>query len=138
MCEEICKDDNDEKVNEFMQEFHEHGLGCGDEIANIAKKLHPDALIVIPLYRSCIVIEQSEKEKKEGACTLHSYADPHWMGGEIDVENLKSEQFHREFCIQGDRQGPIIVNKNCKEEDSQEEEEEEEDEDRPFIENDEN
>lgn len=111
MCKDDKKCDVDEKVNEFMQTFREHGLGCGIEIANVVKEMHPNALVIVPLYRSCIVIEQSEDEKKEGVCTLHSYADPHWCGGEIDIENLKSERFHCEFCIQGDRQGPIILNK---------------------------
>lgn len=125
MCEndKKCDDDKDEKVNEFMQEYHEHGLGCGSEIANIAKEIHPNALLILPLYRSCIVIEQTEEEKKEGVCTLHSYADPHWCGGDIDIENLKSKRFHFECKIQGDRQGPII---NLK------------DEERIFVENDEN
>lgn len=117
MCEEMLKDDNDkkvnEKVNEFVKEFHNHGLGCGDKIANIAKEIHPNALVVVPLYRSCIVIEQSEEEKKDGVCTLHSYADPHYLGGDIDLESLKSERFHYEFCVQGDRQGPVILKKHC-------------------------
>lgn len=112
---EKCDDDKNEKVDEFMQKFHEHGLGCGDEIADVAKKIHPNALVIVPLYRSCIVIEQSEEEKKEGACTLHSYADPHWLGRDIDVDALKSDDFHSEFLVQGDRQGPVILNKNCDE-----------------------
>lgn len=117
MCEEMCNDKNDEKANErvyeFVKEVRDRGLGCGDKIADIAKKIHPDALVIVPLYRSCIVIEQSDEEKKDGVCTLHSYADPHWLGGDIDVENLKSERFHYEFCVQGDRQGPVILKKHC-------------------------
>jgi hypothetical protein len=122
MCEENekcednkgCGNDSDngeEKVNDFVQNFLDHGLGCGSKIADIAKEMHPDALIVVPLYRSCIVIDQSDEEKKEGVCTLHTYADPHWLGGEIDLDTLKSDDFHFEFCIRGDRQGPAIVNK---------------------------
>lgn len=136
MCEEICKDKNDEKVEKFAQEFHDHGLGCGNKIADIAKEIHPNALAIVPLYRSCIVIEQSEKEKKDGICTLHSYADPHWLGGEIDAESLKSETFHYEFSVQGNRQGPVIVNKNHVEEDDQEDNMEGGD--KLIIENDEN
>jgi hypothetical protein len=130
MCEDICKDnrcdddmkcDNDKnenadkKVNEFVKSFHTHGIGCGTEIAEIAKEIHPDALAIVPLYRSCIVIEQSDEEKKDGMCTIHSYADPHWMDGDIDADTLKSDDFHFEFVVQGDRQGPTILKKHCPE-----------------------
>lgn len=124
MCEEMCKDDNNcnsikcdddknDNVKEFMKDFRSRGLGCGAKIADVAKEIHPNALAIVPLYRSCIVIEQSKEEKKDGVCTLHSYADPHWLGGEIDVDTLKSDDFHFEFCIQGDRQGPTILKKHC-------------------------
>lgn len=121
MCkdDQKCKcnknDDVDAKVNEFMQDFQTRGLGCGSKIADIAKELHPDALAIVPLYRSCIVIVQSDEEKKDGVCTLHSYADPHWLGGEIDIDTLKSDDFHFEFCVRGDRQGPAIINKKLDE-----------------------
>lgn len=126
----MCKNDKNcdcenKEVDEFMHEFHEHGIGCGNEIANIAKEIHHDAMIIIPLYRSCIVIEQSEKEKKEGVLTLHAYGDPHWKGREIDIETLKLDDFHVEFLIEGDRQCPIFINKSKKE-------------DQLIIENDEN
>ncbi len=107
----------DERVAKFAQEFHEHGLGCGNEIANVVKEIHPDALIIVPLYRSCITIEQSEEEKKNGVCTLHAYADPHWLGGEIDIDTLKKDDFHFEFTIQGDRQAPMILNKKINDDD---------------------
>jgi hypothetical protein len=126
-------DDVDEKVDEFMNDFRTHGLGCGVKIAEVAKEIHPDALVIVPLYRSCIVVEQSEEEKKEGVCTLHSYADPHWLGGEIDIDTLKSDDFHFEFCVRGDRQGPAIINKR-----NDENVEERKEEDGPIIENDEN
>ncbi len=108
----MCDDDKNEKVEEFMRKSREHGIGCGNEIANVVKEIHPNALIIVPLYRSCIVIEQSEEEKKQGVCTIHSYADPHWLGRNIDIDALKLDDFHFEFCVQGDRQGPIILNKN--------------------------
>lgn len=109
----MCKDSDSCKnpKNAISSELREYGFKCGDEIATIAKEMHPNALIVIPLYRSCIVIEQSEEEKKEGSCTMHSYADPHWLGGEIDVDTLKTDDFHFEYSIQGDRQRPIIIDK---------------------------
>ena len=132
----MCEDDKNKKVEKFMEQHHEHGLECGEKIAEIAKELHPDAIAVIPLYRSCIVIKQSGQEREDGVCTIHSYADPHWLGGEIDIDTLKKDEFHFEFYVQGDRQGPIIVNKNHIEKDG--EQDNLEDEDKIFIENDEN
>ena len=141
----MCSEDKnlksvDEKVDKFAREFQEHGIGCGNKIAEVVRELHPNALVIVPLYRSCIVIEQSEDEKKEGECTLHSYADPHWLGGEIDVENLKRSDFHSEFCVQGDRQGPIIINKNYAENEKEDDTTEHGsiEEEKIFIENDEN
>jgi len=133
----MCKDDENKKVEKFIEEHHEHGLDCGVKIAQIAKELHPDALAIVPLYRSCIVIKQSNQERDDGVCSIHTYADPHWLGGEIDIDTLKSDDFHFEFYVQGDRQGPIIVNKNRIEEDNKQCNTEEE-EDKIFIENDEN
>lgn len=97
-----------------MQEFHEHGIGCGLEISKLAKEMHPNAIAIVPLYRSCVVIEQNDEEKKEGVATMHAYADPHWMGGDITIEALQSEDFHAKFVIQGQRQGPevCLVNAN--------------------------
>ncbi len=104
----------DEKINEFVQEFHEHGIGCGLEISKLAREMHPNAIAIVPLYRSCVAIEQSDEEKKEGVATMHAYADPHWMGGDITIEALQSEDFHAKFSIQGQRQGPevCLVNAN--------------------------
>jgi hypothetical protein len=106
--------EKDEKINEFVQEFHEHGIGCGLEISKLARDMHPNAITIIPLYRSCVVIEQSDEEKKEGVATMHAYADPHWMGGDITIEALQSEDFHSKFSIQGQRHGPevCLVNAN--------------------------
>ncbi len=108
----MCEKDKIKDIEEMTKDMCDHGLGCGKEIATIAREIHPGALIILPLYRSCIVIEQSEEEKKEGVCTLHSYADPHWCGEEINIETLKSKEFHFEFLLQGDRQGPVIINKS--------------------------
>lgn len=109
---DVDKKDVDERVNKFMEEFHEHGLGCGNEIAKLAKEIHPDAIAIIPLYRSCIVLEQSDGDKKDGSCILYCYADPHWLGEEIDVENLRKKDFYTKFIIQGHRDGPIIYLEN--------------------------
>lgn len=105
----------DGRVEKFAEEFHEHGLGCGNKISELVKKMHPGAIAIIPLYRCCIVIEQSEEDKKEGVCILHGYADPHWLGGEIDVENLQRKDFHTRFIVQGHREGPGIYLENSDE-----------------------
>ena len=99
----------DEQVKEFAKEFQTHGMHCGVQIAGLAKVIHTEAIAVIPLYRSCIVIEQTSEDKEVGCCTMHAYADPHWLGNEIDIETLKSGEFHSMYHVQGDRQGPIIV-----------------------------
>jgi hypothetical protein len=113
-CDEEKTLENDEKINAFVQEFHKHGLQCGLDISKLTNDMHPNAIAIIPLYRSCVVIEQSDEEKKEGIATIHAYADPHWMGQDITVDTLQSEDFHAKFIIQGLREGPEIclVNAN--------------------------
>ena len=113
-CGEDKTSKNNEKIDAFVQEFHEHGIGCGLEISKLAREMHPNAIAIVPLYRSCVVIEQSDEEKKEGIATMHAYADPHWMGGDITIDTLRSEDFHAKFIIQGQREGPEIclVNAN--------------------------
>lgn len=101
--------DVDQKIKEFTEKIEEHGMICGQKIAEIAATLHPGALIIVPLYRSCIVVEQNEQDKKEGSCKIHGYADPHWLGREISVDTLKSEDFHFYYKVQGYREGPEIV-----------------------------
>ena len=51
-------------------------------------------------------------EKKNGMCTIHSYADPHWMGKEIDMDTLKVGGFYLKYIVRGDRQGPKIEEDN--------------------------
>ena len=102
------KQDVDEKIKKTLDVMHKHGMGCGNQIAEIARVIHPDALLIVPLYRSCIVVEQSDKEIKDGSCTIHTYADPHWLGREIDIDTLKSEDFHFVYNVCGDRQGAVI------------------------------
>ena len=101
-----------EKLNDIKHIMHEHGLGCGNEIANIVREVHPNALTVVPLYRSCIAIEQTEEQKKEGVATIHAYGDPHWMGSDITLEALKSGDFYKKLLVSGDRQGPIVEYEN--------------------------
>lgn len=97
-----------DKVEKFTEKFHRHGLECGQEIAKVAKEMHPNAIAIIPLYRSCVVIEQGDMEKRNGIATIHSYADPHWLGRDIDKDTLMSDHFHTKFIIQGYREGPEI------------------------------
>ena len=116
-CDQCGEDEiseKDEKVNEFVQKFHEHGIGCGQEISELVREMHPNAIAIVPLYRSCVAIEQSDEDKKEGIATIHAYADPHWMGRDITIDTLKSDDFHGKFIIQGKREGPevCLVNAN--------------------------
>lgn len=101
--------DKDVRVEQFAKEFHEHGIQCGLKIANLVKEIHPRAIAVVPLYRSCIVVVQGDEEHKDGAAVIHAYGDPHWLGGEIDIETLKSDRFHKVFYVQGLREGPEII-----------------------------
>lgn len=97
-----------EKVDNFVQKFHEHGIECGLDMAKLIKDIHPDAIAIVPLYRSCIAIEQNDEDKKEGIATVHAYADPHWMGKDITIDTLRSDDFHAKFVIHGHREGPEI------------------------------
>jgi hypothetical protein len=113
----VCDKSNnvETKLTEFMQEHHEHGIQCGLKIANLVKEIHPNAVAVIPLYRSCIAIVQKDKEYQDGTAVIHAYADPHWLGGEIDIETLKSDRFHKAFYVQGLREGPVVIPVNNEE-----------------------
>lgn len=97
------------KVEKVVEEFNQLGMKCGKEIAKLAKDMHPDAKLILPLYRSCIVIEQSEEERESGICTMYTYADPHWLGKDITKENLSKEDFHRKITIEGQRDGPQLI-----------------------------
>lgn len=112
-CDQCPEDENLEKtekeVAQFVDTFHKHGIGCGNEIAKIAKEMHPNAVAIVPLYRSCIVVEQNEEQKEEGTAIIHGYADPHWLGGDIDLETLNSDRFHKLFYVHGLRDGPEIT-----------------------------
>jgi len=103
------KENVNEQIEDFNRGFQKHGMYCGIQIAEISKTIHPKAVAIIPLYRSCIVIEQTDEDKEEGNCTIHTYADPHWLGKEIDIETLKSGAFHSVYNVQGDRQGPAVI-----------------------------
>jgi len=99
----------DEFAKEVLAKLHEQGIKCGLKIAELAKQLHPNSLLVVPLYRSCMVVEQDKDAKEAGYCKLHFYADPHWLGEELTIENLKKKKFSSTVYVKGQRSGPDII-----------------------------
>jgi len=91
-------------LKEILARLHKRGMECGRKIAYIAESIHPNALLVVPLYRSCMVVE---KGPYETCCTLHFYGDPHWLGMDLSVENLK--KFHAKVIVHGQRSLPDLV-----------------------------
>lgn len=112
MCEIDIDKDTMSEIDDLMKSLHIHGIGCGNKIAELVKEIHPNAVAIVPLYRSCIVVEQGDTEKRDGIAIIHSYADPHWLGRDIDIETLKSEDFYTRFIVQGHREGPAIYLEN--------------------------
>ena len=85
-----------------------HGMKCGNEILELAKKMHPNFAYGIPLYRSAVVVlKQTRAEKKRGACTIILYHDPHWMGQDLNVDNLP--RYKEVLKLYGQRNGPDIT-----------------------------
>jgi len=111
------KQTNQNKMKDTFKEinklFEEMGAECGAEITKVAKKLHPDALLFLPLYRGCmVVLKQEDWEVKRGSCTIKLYHDPHWMGHEeITEENLP--MFSETLQIFGQRSGADLVKDGC-------------------------
>lgn len=112
---EIEDDSTQRRLEKFKKDYHKHGIGCGQEIAEVVADMHPFAVTVIPLYRSCIVVEQNGDNEEEGIAIIHTYADPHWLGEDINVETLKSDRFHKVLLVQGLREGPEITPMECEE-----------------------
>jgi len=92
---------------ELLEMLHKKGISRGLKIAELARQLHPKALVIVPLYRSCLVVEQTEEQQKEGVCTLHFYWDPGWQGLELNLDNLR--KFHSVAYLHGQRSGPDLV-----------------------------
>lgn len=84
------------------------GRAGGREIADVAAKLHPNALCIVPLYRSCIVVLPPNKAlARRGAVEIKMYHDPCWMGAdERTKENLP--EFCETLVISGQRSGPDL------------------------------
>ena len=72
-----------EKHKDFFKKFHQHGLDCGNEIAQLLKSEHEDCLIV-PLYRSALAIRINEDE----TVSIFAAGDPHAQGEDINDKNL--------------------------------------------------
>lgn len=105
-----AREEHNEKVQEFFRKFKKHGFACGLEIATLAKKMHKDALFVVPLYRSALVFPKPELGE-HGECelyTMYMYGDPHAMGRDITEENLKDSMFEIPISFFGQRFGPDV------------------------------
>jgi len=97
------------KLQEVFEQLHQHGLECGREIARLAEEMHPDALAVVPLYRSCVVVLQDEQMKQAGNCKLILYGDPHWLGYKtITKKLLRRKAFHDTVIVKGERSNPRL------------------------------
>ncbi len=101
--EKALEDEEREKaLEDFFEVMRKGGNKGGEEIAAIASKLHPDALFIAPLYRSCmVVLPKTEAEEERGAITIKLYHDPSWIGGERTVENLP--KFYQNLKLWGQR-----------------------------------
>ncbi len=99
----------DEKLEaELVDIFNEIGKKSGAEIASIAKKLHPNALFIYPLYRGAmVVLPQTDEEYDRGKVTMILYHDPEWMGEDITVENLP--KYSDRLEIWGQRSGADLT-----------------------------
>jgi len=75
----------------------------------VVKQLHPDAKLIIPLYRSALVVPPQTKEEIErGSCKIILYHDPHWVGHDkITTQNLP--QFKEIIGVHGQCSGPDLT-----------------------------
>jgi len=108
------KNHRKKSMSKIMEELEAimgpHGRACGEEIVEVARRLHGDnVLFAMPLYRSAlIVLKKTPEEEKRGSCTIILYHDPHWMGHDtIDEENLPG--FKDVLQVWGQRSGPDLT-----------------------------
>ncbi|MHC1600274.1 MAG: hypothetical protein ACXQS5_05595 [Candidatus Methanospirareceae archaeon] len=74
-------------LQEIFTKMDLHGRECGEKIAQIARKLHPDALAIFPSYRSAFVIPP---QGRGGRIVIFMYGDPHANGAvELTEENVR-------------------------------------------------
>lgn len=91
----------------------DNGLKSGRQIARLAKALHPKALLIVPLYRSCFVIQrQSQADQRRGAATCILYHDPQWMGDSRSKARLK--KYKEVLTFFGQRSGPELYLRRTK------------------------
>ena len=106
-------DDEKENLRRIIAEMQKLGMTRGETIAEVAKKMHPDAITILPLYRSCaVVVPQKDWQKYRGCWSIIMYGDPGAMGGDIDEEHLNDPMFKQEIIIYGQRFGPQILTGN--------------------------
>lgn len=86
-------------INEIHQMLTEQGDAEGKLIAAVARKIHPDAVGILGLYRSAVCL------MPDG--TLICYHDPGWMGEDVTVEQLP--RFCEKYTVRGNRDHVAIV-----------------------------
>lgn len=72
----------------------------------LVRRMHPRALAVVGLYRSCMVVLPQTKKQKSDSCTVVLYHDPQWMGQSVTMKNLR--QFRTFLEVVGQRSGPDL------------------------------
>jgi len=83
----VTLSDEWELLQEIFTKMDMHGRECGEKIAQIARKLHPDAIAVFPSYRSAFVIPP---QGRGGRIVIFMYGDPHANGAvELSEENVR-------------------------------------------------
>jgi len=92
----------DKQLDELVQAMVSMGNECGERIAEILKKQHPNAT-VYPLYRSAVAIEYDEQERE---LIFYLAGDPHAWGNDITEETVKKITTVR--VMVGDRFGPEL------------------------------
>ena len=92
-----------DRLMKLFREMEEAGLEAGEYIAKRVEELHPNALLIIPLYRSCLVVLPKEDPNR---VDMVFYGDPHWRNRDITLENLEDER--TEISIVGSRSYPRI------------------------------
>lgn len=93
------------KVEKFWKDtMLPNGLNCGEQIAQIVREIHPEAVAVLPLYRSAIAVIPKQGEGGDKYVEIWGYGDPHVEGEDITRVNV--EPFHQVTAVSGGRYGP--------------------------------
>jgi hypothetical protein len=99
----------DEELAKVFEYMRKNGVKTGQELMKLAKEMHSDTTIItaIPLYRSCLLIEQTDELRENGQCILHFYHDPEWMGETVTKETLV--KYYKKIIVQGQRSGADLL-----------------------------